>query len=56
MEESVTARRHLLNGVLLRMLGDVNGRRVLDAGCGEGYLSRLLAARGTDLVAARWPS
>lgn len=26
-------------------LGDVTGKRVLDAGCGEGYVSRLLARR-----------
>jgi SAM-dependent methyltransferase len=32
--------------VLWAMLGDVAGRRVLDAGCGTGYLSRQLAARG----------
>lgn len=43
-------RRHLLNPVLLRMLGDVRGRRILDAGCGHGYLSRLLADRGAQLT------
>jgi SAM-dependent methyltransferase len=32
--------------VLWTLLGDVAGRRVLDAGCGTGYLSRQLAARG----------
>lgn len=40
------AKRHLLNPVLLRMLGDVRGRRILDAGCGHGYLARMLAVRG----------
>ncbi|HJQ27851.1 MAG TPA: class I SAM-dependent methyltransferase [Rubrobacter sp.] len=29
---------------LLDMLGDVSDRAVLDAGCGEGYLARILAA------------
>ncbi|MFG3257111.1 class I SAM-dependent methyltransferase [Streptomyces sp. NPDC048172] len=44
------AKRHLMNPVLLRMLGDVRGRRVLDAGCGHGYFSRMLAARGADVT------
>jgi SAM-dependent methyltransferase len=44
------AKRHLINPVLLRMLGDVQGRRVLDAGCGNGYLSRMLAGRGAQVV------
>ena len=30
---------------LLELLGDIAGRQVLDAGCGEGYLARALAAR-----------
>ncbi|WP_327116098.1 class I SAM-dependent methyltransferase [Nocardia sp. NBC_01730] len=44
-------KRHLLNPVLLEMLGDVAGRRILDAGCGHGYSSRMLAARGADVTA-----
>jgi 2-polyprenyl-3-methyl-5-hydroxy-6-metoxy-1,4-benzoquinol methylase len=49
-DEGDFAKRHLLNPVVLRMLGDLPGRRVLDAGCGQGYLSRLLAARGASVV------
>ncbi len=35
---------------LLDLLGDLAGRRVLDAGCGEGYLARVLAARGARVT------
>lgn len=35
---------------LLALLGDIEGRLVLDAGCGDGYLSRVLAARGARVV------
>lgn len=30
----------------LKLLGDISGLSVLDAGCGQGYLSRILAERG----------
>ncbi len=35
---------------LLELLGDVAGRAVLDAGCGEGFLARILAARGARVT------
>jgi 2-polyprenyl-3-methyl-5-hydroxy-6-metoxy-1,4-benzoquinol methylase len=44
------AKHHLLNALLLRMLGDVAGRRVMDAGSGNGYLSRKLSDLGADVV------
>jgi len=40
-------------GILPRMLdllGDLAGLRVLDAGCGEGYLARVLAAGGAQVT------
>lgn len=43
-------KRHLVNPVLLRLLGDVTGSRVLDAGCGNGYLSRMLARAGASVA------
>lgn len=45
-EEGDFARQHLLNPTLLALLGNVRGRKVLDAGCGNGYLARLLAKKG----------
>lgn len=44
-------REVLLNPVLFELLGPVEGRRILDAGCGEGYLGRILAERGASVVA-----
>jgi 2-polyprenyl-3-methyl-5-hydroxy-6-metoxy-1,4-benzoquinol methylase len=35
---------------LLDLLGDITGRQVLDAGCGEGYLARWLSARGAHVT------
>ncbi|MEE1737606.1 class I SAM-dependent methyltransferase [Streptomyces sp. BE147] len=49
-EDGDFAKRHLVNPVLERLLGDVHGRRVLDAGCGNGYFSRMLARRGARVV------
>ena len=41
----------LLTPTLLDLAGDVAGKRVLEAGCGEGFLSRLLAERGAAVHA-----
>jgi SAM-dependent methyltransferase len=35
---------------LLALLGDVEGQSVLNAGCGEGYLARILADRGARVT------
>jgi 2-polyprenyl-3-methyl-5-hydroxy-6-metoxy-1,4-benzoquinol methylase len=35
---------------MMELIGDITGRRVLDAGCGEGYLARVLAARGARVT------
>ena len=35
---------------MLDLLGDLTGREVLDAGCGEGFLARVLAARGARVT------
>jgi SAM-dependent methyltransferase len=44
------ARRTLLNPAIFHLLGDVDRKQVLDAGCGHGYLCRLLAARGASVT------
>src|SRR5579875_1597517 len=44
------AKRALLNPALLRLAGDLPGRRVLGAGCGAAYRSRMLAARCATVV------
>lgn len=36
---------------ILRLLGDVKGRKILDVGCGPGLLTRLIAARGAEVTA-----
>ena len=43
-------REWVIDPILFDWLGDVHGLNVLDAGCGEGYLSRLLAERGARVV------
>lgn len=35
---------------LLGLLGDLTGKAVLDAGCGEGFFARILAARGARVT------
>ena len=44
-------REAVLTPVVLETLGDVKGKRILDAGCGEGFLSRLMAEGGASVVA-----
>jgi ubiquinone/menaquinone biosynthesis C-methylase UbiE len=35
---------------ILRMMGNVGNKRVLDLACGEGYNSRILAGKGAEVV------
>jgi SAM-dependent methyltransferase len=44
------ARQVWIDPTFLPLLGDVAGMRLLDAGCGEGYLCRKLAAMGAASV------
>ena len=40
----------LEDGLLLDLAGDVNGRDVLDVGCGDGTLALTLSRRGAAVV------
>lgn len=53
-EEGDGNRRLVSDPVLWRMLGDVRGLDVLDAGCGTGYLSVKLARAGARVRAVDW--
>jgi len=41
----------LLNPTIFSLLEEIDGKQVLDAGCGEGYLSRLLMKEGARVTA-----
>ena len=43
------AREGFNNPAFLGFIGDLRGKRVLDAGCGEGYNSRILARQGASV-------
>jgi len=43
-------RTELTDAAVLDAVGPCEGQRVLDAGCGEGYLARDLASLGADVV------
>jgi 2-polyprenyl-3-methyl-5-hydroxy-6-metoxy-1,4-benzoquinol methylase len=49
-DEGDLTRQYLLNPTLFALLGDVHGMTILDAGCGQGYLARLLARRGARVT------
>ena len=50
-EEGDLIRQYLLNPTIFAFLGgDARGKRILDAGCGQGYLCRLLARRGAKVT------
>lgn len=44
------AHQTLLNPTLFSLLGEIQKKRILDAGCGTGYLARLLCQRGAHVI------
>ena len=51
MVSDVDVSRDPVLSVFLDLVGDVQGLRVLDAGCGDGLIARLLASRGAQVCA-----
>src|SRR5688572_10932535 len=49
-DEGDLTRKYLLNPTIFALLGDVQDQTILDAGCGQGYLSRLLAKQGASIT------
>jgi ubiquinone/menaquinone biosynthesis C-methylase UbiE len=45
-----TYREYLNNPAFLKFIGNLKGKKVLDAGCGEGYNTRILARKGARVV------
>ncbi|MFX1562197.1 MAG: class I SAM-dependent methyltransferase, partial [Promethearchaeota archaeon] len=44
------ARREILDTNVLSLLGNVCRRKILDAGCGEGRMARILSGQGADVL------
>lgn len=43
-------RQFIIDPAIFRILGEVEGLQILDAGCGNGYLCRLLANKGAKMI------
>ena len=43
-------REYFNNPAFFEFIGDLSQKTVLDAGCGEGYNTRILAGKGANLV------
>jgi len=43
-------RIQLLDEAVLSLLGNLNGKNILDAGCGQGYFSKILSDKGAEKV------
>lgn len=43
-------RTQMINPTIFQLLGAVTKKKLLDAGCGNGYLSRMLAMKGAEVI------
>jgi 2-polyprenyl-3-methyl-5-hydroxy-6-metoxy-1,4-benzoquinol methylase len=43
-------REHFNNPEFFEFIGDLGGKTILDAGCGEGYNTRILAKKAAHVV------
>ena len=43
-------RDEMNNPAMFEILGDIQGKKVLDLGCGEGYNTRIMAKKGAKVV------
>lgn len=43
-------RKNLLDGTILDLFGDVRDKYILDAGCGQGYFSKILHDSGAKVI------
>jgi len=44
------SREYMNNPAMFRILGDIQGKKILDLGCGEGCNSRIMARKGASVV------
>ena len=51
-EEGDKYHRLVINPLVFKLLGNLKGKIVLDAGCGNGYLSRIMAKTAKKVVGA----
>jgi ubiquinone/menaquinone biosynthesis C-methylase UbiE len=50
MEYGDFNRQYIIDPAIFRLIGTVKGLSILDAGCGGGYLCRLLAKKGAKMI------
>ena len=43
-------RNEMNNPAMFKMLGDIQDKKILDLGCGEGYNTRIMARKGANLI------